>query len=212
MDGVMWIHHPRTNEMLTPICEGSLGILRRVTSGFSFNWDVIPENDIRLKRDMGGGSLLDLGWYCIGATLWAFDSLPQRVFGTGRYYRDVDMSFSGLMWFDDERIASFDCAFDAQFRRWMEVVGATGSLVCDDFTKPWDESRPRFWINTGPGDSVEHVSNSSIQEVCMIEDFCDIVRSGSLVDHWPQRSIAIQRVCDALDRSARECKIVELEG
>jgi predicted dehydrogenase len=213
MDGVMWLHHPRAAEMHRFLGDGTLGDLRRVTSAFSFHWDEVPTGDFRLSRDLGGGSLGDLGWYCIGATLWAFGDRPLRVFGTARYYgtaRDADRNFSGMLWFDRERMASFDCGFDVGMRRWMEVAGTQASLVCDDFTRPWNEERPRFWLHDTRGKMSEHASSPRIQEVCMIDDFCDIVRSGVLDDRWPRQAIETQRVCDALDRSARTGQIVEL--
>ena len=98
MDGVMWAHHARTAAMKRHLTDGSLGKLRRVTSSFTFNWDTIPEDNIRLSRELAGGALGDLGWYCVGAILWAFDDLPTRVFAAGRYHRDVEMNLSGLLW------------------------------------------------------------------------------------------------------------------
>ncbi|MCH8830804.1 MAG: Gfo/Idh/MocA family oxidoreductase, partial [Planctomycetes bacterium] len=92
MDGVMWVHHPRAEEMRQTLRKGNLGRLRRFTSAFSFHWETIPEGDLRLSRDLGGGALLDLGWYCIRATLWAFQQMPQRVYGTSQWYGDVDMT------------------------------------------------------------------------------------------------------------------------
>lgn len=210
MDGVMWLHHPRATDMLRTIQAGTLGELRRVTSAFSFKWDVFPENDIRLSRDMGGGCLLDLGWYCVGVTLWAFGGLPQKVFGTGRYERDVEMAFSALMWYDNQRMASFDCAFEVQPRRWLEVAGTEASLACNDVWRAFNEDEPRFALYNRYGLLSEQVCAPSIQEVCMIENFCEIIRSGQLDERWPSQSIAIQRVCEALDRSARTGESVQL--
>jgi len=210
MDGVMWLHHPRTADMHRPITEGTLGQLRRITSSFTFCWDELPKNEFRLLREFGGGSLFDLGWYCVGASLWAFGELPQRVYGTARYRNDVDMSFSGIMWFDGDRMASFDSGFDTGLRKWFEVAGTKASLVCDDFTKPHEATKPRFWMHGREGQVSEHFSEPRIQEVSMIEDFSNIVRSGQLDDRWFDCTLATQRVCEALDQSARSEKVVEL--
>lgn len=210
MDGVMWLHHPRAEEMQRPIQDGTLGELRRVTSAFTFHWDVVPEDDLRLSRELGGGSLGDLGWYCVGAALWAFGKLPTHVYGAARFYRDVDLNFSGLLWFAGNRIASFDSGFDVGMRKWLEVAGTKASLVCDDFTRPWDEGRPRFWLHDAGGKMAEHVSSHRLIEVCMIEAFCRIVTSGRLDEHWPTIAVDTQRVCDALDRSARTGTVVTL--
>lgn len=210
MDGVMWVHHPRSAEMLRLIREHQLGDIQRVTSAFSFRWDEIPEADLRLQRDLGGGALLDLGWYCVGAACWAFDETPHRVFGTGRYHNDVDLSFSGLLWFSGDRTSGFDCGFESEMRRWMEVAGTQASLVCDDFTRPWKVEKPRFWMHDKTGKVSETVAAPVVQEACMIETFCRLINEGQLDERWPLTAIRTQRVCEALDRSARTGQVVEL--
>ena len=211
MDGVMWLHHPRAEAMRQIVLGGELGTLRRVTSAFSFCWDALPHGDLRLSRALGGGSLLDLGWYCVGAALWAYGRLPHRVFGSGSMHDDVDLDYSGMMWFGEQQMASFDCGFFTQARRWLEVAGTEASLVCDDFTRPWDESRPRFWLHGRTGKIAERVSEGPLQEVCMVEDFCRIIRSGRLEPRWPDLAVSVQRVCEALDRSARQGCVIELD-
>lgn len=210
MDGVMWAHHERTAAMRRHLEDGALGKLRRVTGAFTFNWDTLPEENIRLKRELGGGSLGDLGWYCVGAILWAFDDLPTRVFATARYFRDVELNLSGLLWFDAQRMASFDCGFDTVKRKWFEVAGTDGSLVCDDFTLPRDEARARYWLHDADGKGGEHAVMGCVQEVRMIENFSQIVRSGRLDEHWPTTASRVQKVCDALGESARHEEIVDL--
>ncbi|MEC9010461.1 MAG: Gfo/Idh/MocA family oxidoreductase [Planctomycetota bacterium] len=211
MDGVMWVHHPRTIAMKEQITSGTLGELRRVTSAFTFRFDEVPDYDIRLDPETGGGSLGDLGWYCCRATLWAFDDLPTRVFATARMFRDVDMNLSALLWYDDQRMASFDCGFDTELRKWFEVAGTRSSLVCDDFLSPWDVNKPRFWVHDRNGLKGEHLAPTPIQEVVMIENFAQAVASGEIREDWIDDAVATQTMCDALARSARIEQVVELD-
>jgi predicted dehydrogenase len=207
MDGVMWVHHPRTDAMKRTIASGVLGRLRRVTSAFSFNARDFQPDNIRFQRALGGGVLGDLGWYNIRATLWAFDALPERVFASARYRNDVDLSLSALMWFDDERVASFDCAYDTAARKWFEIAGTEGSLVCDDFVHPWNVDQARYWVHGGQGKMSQENCAPCHHEVRMIEHFCEALRSGRLEPAWPAAAIACQAVLDALDRSARSGQI-----
>jgi len=233
MDATMWVHHPRAADMLRPIQNGTIGELRRVTSAFSFmiepylknnpphmagdpqtgsvSFDRIVANELRFQRGLGGGALFDLGWYNVRVALWAFGDLPSRVSATARYRYDVDINLSATMWYDDDRVAAFDCGYDVSRRKWFEVVGTAGSVVCDDFLRPWDVERPRFWIHHESGQPQEHVSAAPIQEQCMIDRFCQIVRSGELDASWPSITIANQRVCDAVAKSARSGEIVEVQ-
>ncbi len=209
MDGVMWLHTPRATAMADAVARGSLGDLRRTTAAFSFCWDPPPLEDIRFRSDVGGGALGDTGWYCVGVALWAFGATPVRAFGTARWGHGVDVHFSGTLWFDDGRMASFDCGFDTVTRRWFEIAGTHGSLVCDDFVRPWAEKPPRFWTHDRNGVATTTTCEDHLQEMCLVEAFGRIVQSGVRDEHWPRRAIETQRVCGALMRSARCGETVE---
>lgn len=206
MDGVMWVHHDRTDLMKQKL--ESLGELRRVIAAFTFSWNHIPTNNIRTKPELGGGSLGDLGYYCLRAILWAFDELPTQVYATARNKVGVDFNFAGILWFDGERIATFDCGFDTSLRRWFEVAGTLGSLVCDDFTIPTSEESARFWIHGSGNEKYE--TDACIQEVKMIERFSNIVQSGTLEPKWFEAAVDTMRICDALRESEQSGEIVQL--
>ena len=210
MDGVMWVHHERTARMKQVIDDEILGRLRRVTSAFTSSWDTIPEDNIRVKKELAGGCLGDLGYYCVRCILWAFDDLPTQVFATARYYRGVELNLSGTLWFENERLAVFDCGYDTASRRWFEVAGTQASIVCDDFVIPRTEDSTRFWIHGGQGRNEEHKGGGCIQEVRMIEQFSNIVRTGQLEPRWQTEAIDTMRVCDALRESARLAQVVQI--
>ena len=99
-------------------------------------------------------------------------------------------------------------------RRWVEVAGTEGSLVCDDFTSPWKEETARFWVNKPveprSQEVQEHRCSSSNQETCMIERFSEIVLTNQLDAFWTTLARETQLVCDALDQSARENRVIEI--
>ncbi|MGL5094510.1 MAG: Gfo/Idh/MocA family protein, partial [Planctomycetia bacterium] len=208
MDGVMWVHHDRAEEFLRRAPE--IGRLRRVTSAFTFCWDEVPADDFRLNPDLGGGSLGDLGWYCVRATNFFFQSRPLRVFADARYHQGVDMNLSAMLWYDDERTASFDCGFDTAPRQWFEVAGVSGTIVCDDFVLPKSEEKSRFWLHTADGTAQTFELHDIVQEVRMIEKFSGIVQSKELETRWPDEAVETMLVCEALAESARKGRVVEL--
>lgn len=210
MDGVMWRHHPRAFDLQAAITQPELGQLRRITSAFSFAAEKFPADDLRFQRELGGGALLDLGWYCVGAALWATAALPERVWATANFVNDVDRIFSGVLWFPGQVVASFDCSFDTAMRKWIEVAGSQGSVVCDDFTRPWNEEKARFWIHDQFGKVAERVSAPARQENCLIAEFCRRVLAGDVRTEWAEASYQVQRVCEALDQSARTGQVISL--
>ena len=209
MDGTMWSHHPRTAEMKTVLKSGKLGRLRRITSAFTVNIEDTPEQ-IRFNPTLGGGAIYDLGWYCVRAALWAFDELPQRVYATGEYHRGVDINAAVMMWFSNQRTAAFDCGFDMGIRKWFEVAGEEGNLVCDDFLAPTNINAPSFWTHDESGSSETHLSAGVVQQTEMVQRFCEIVCTGTLEERWFSESLDTQRVVDALMKSLQLKKEVEV--
>jgi predicted dehydrogenase len=209
MDGVMWVHHERTEAMAEVIREGTLGALRRVTAAFTFCWERVPPQNIRLKKELGGGCLGDLGYYCVRACLWAFGEMPERVFATARYAHGVDFNVSALLWFSGERMASFDCAFDTAGRQWFEVAGTRACIVCDDYVVPSGTDVARFWIH-GSGRNEERSVQNCVQEVRMVERFSEVVRTGRLEEGWVSDAVNTMRVCDAMLQSAERGRVVQM--
>ena len=202
MDGVMWFHHDRTTAMRQAITDGELGDLRVVFASFSFDLGPNPEKNIRLDANLGGGVIGDLGYYCVGACLWAFGGLPEEVSASGTFGNGVDMHITGILRYDDGRTGMIDCAFDTAFRKDLEVVGNKAILRCEHFTLPVQEDFAEFEIIGQPGDRSRYEFKDCVQEVRMIENFGSAILSGTPNSDWPDRAIDTMRVCDALRESA----------
>ena len=203
MDGVMWFHHDRTAAMRKVIDEGELGDLRSACATFSFDMGPNPGKNIRLDPGLGGGAIGDLGYYCIGACLWAFGGLPDRVSAAGTFRHGVDMHVSGVLHYADGRNGLIDCAFDSAFRKDLDIVGNNAILRCGHFTLPEEEDFADFEIIRPSNGRSRHEFKDSVQEVRMIEHFGDAIRSGILNTKWPARAVETMRVCDAFHESAR---------
>lgn len=211
MDGTMWYHHPRTKEMLDIVRGGKLGEVQRVTSAMSFpghKW--MEPNNIRNSPELGGGSLLDVGWYCVGAILLAFDRMPTRVFGTAHYQHGVDYSFTGILWFGEQAVGTFDSSFELNIRHWLEIAGGEGSLVCDDFNKPAWVDKHRYWVHDLMGGAEEKRSEIVLQEKLMVEHFAEAILANEIHPEWADMSLRTQKICNLLLRSAKEGKILDV--
>lgn len=212
LDGVMWYHTARARRIREIVQSGGLGAPRQITSAFTFPGDRMAKDNLRWNRAMGGGSLLDLGWYCVGATLWLTDALPRQVFATADFRYDVDQRLNGLMWFDDGCMASFECGFTAVRRRWLEVAGTTAALNCDDFTRPWTPEEPAIRITDGDGRVTRQIIAHPPQEICMVQEFCRLIRDQQTEHSWRKLSRDTQHVCDLLSKSARTGQVLPVDG
>ncbi|MEZ6124824.1 MAG: Gfo/Idh/MocA family oxidoreductase [Planctomycetaceae bacterium] len=208
LDGVMWYHTQRAAAIQQKAASGDLGSLKQITSAFTFHWDTLPMENLRLHRDLGGGALLDLGWYCVGAAVWLFGELPHEVFARATWHNDVDTRINGFLWFDNDRVATLEAGFDAVRRRWLEVTGTRKTLFCDDFTRPWNADQSQFRTLDGDGQQETFSAPAQAQEVCMIEAFCQLIDHRRTQHPWLTLSRRTQLVCDALQQSAREQRTV----
>jgi predicted dehydrogenase len=203
MDGVMWVHHDRVRAMEEAVKRSAIGALRRVTAAFAFNWGAtIPLNNIRSSKELGGGAIGDLGYYCVRAILWAFGAVPERVFARARYANGVDIETSAMLFYSEERTASFDCGFTMKGRCWLELAGSDASLSLDDFVVPASEETSSYWLSTKIGDKTASAVGPCVQEVRMIERFASVVQSGKLDPKMAQDALDTVRICGAIARSA----------
>jgi predicted dehydrogenase len=128
------LHLERANVKAVDIARsGKLGKLRMFNSTFTMQ---VRPGDIRTQRSMGGGSLYDIGVYCINAARYLFQDNPIEVStfsvrGTDRRFREVDEMSAALLLFPEGRLASFVCSFGATDVSSYEVVGTKGRLQID---------------------------------------------------------------------------------
>jgi glucose-fructose oxidoreductase len=129
------LHFEKANLKAIEIARsGRLGELRIFDSLFTMQ--VRDEDNIRLKREAGGGPLYDIGIYCINAARSLFRQEPVEVFAWSasraeRRFREVDEMTGVLMRFPEERLASLTASFGASDRGFYQIVGTKGDLRVD---------------------------------------------------------------------------------
>jgi predicted dehydrogenase len=121
-------------ESIKAIQSGKIGDPRLFTSVFS---QQVKQGNSRLKKDVGGGAIYDMGIYCINAARYLFKAEPTEVFawdstkeGDARF-EEVPEMINGLLKFPDNRIAHFATSFGATDRSTFEVIGTKGILRMD---------------------------------------------------------------------------------
>jgi glucose-fructose oxidoreductase len=132
------LHFERANLEAVEIARsGRIGEARLFTSTFTMT--VVPGN-IRVQRALGGGTLYDIGIYCINAarSLFRDEPLEVRAAAAGAI-GDVEESVSAVLRFPNERLAAFTCSFGATKVSEYRLVGTKGELSVDpayEYAKP----------------------------------------------------------------------------
>lgn len=115
---------------------GQLGDVRFFTSEFS---QQIADDNVRISETAahGGGSVYDMGVYCINAARYLFRSEPIEVSAisarksSDERFLHVEEMVSVTMRFPEERLATFTCSFGAAQVGRFSLFGTKGSLQAD---------------------------------------------------------------------------------
>jgi predicted dehydrogenase len=130
MEAFMYRHHPQTHKLKEVVQSGAIGELRQVRAAFCFTLE--DPADVRLNPELDGGSLMDLGCYCIGITRLLAGE-PELVFGRQRVGpTGVDLRFTGLLQFPGDVFGEFHCGFDLPEESGVEAIGSKGSVVVSE--------------------------------------------------------------------------------
>ena len=129
-EAFMWRHHPQARGLVESL--PGIGPLQAIRATFGYVQEGAA--DVRLRPDLDGGSLMDVGCYCISGSRLIAGEEPDVVFGvalpgpTG-----VDIRFSGMLHFPSGVVAEFISGFTSTHHT-LEAIGLGGSVM---LTNPW---------------------------------------------------------------------------
>lgn len=126
------LHFERANlEAIDLVESGRIGEPRYFSSDFSLD---VKNDNIRIRKETGGGALWDLGIYCVNAARYLFRDEPiEAVAMTAARddarFREVEEMLSAILRFPGERLAHFTCSLGAADLATYRVVGTKGDVI-----------------------------------------------------------------------------------
>ena len=196
MEAFMYRHHPLTLAVKEKVEEGAIGDVRYARSSFSTG--LTDRTNWRLRGDLGGGAVMDLGCYCINIIRYVLGQEPQSVWATGKHepINNVWETLIGTMDFGDGVTGQFDCSFGWTWRECYEVAGTKGTLFVQS---AWgnSEGESHFTVN-GETFTVTGVNPYAAE----ILNLCEAVENGTPLRLPIADALRNMRVIDALHESA----------
>jgi glucose-fructose oxidoreductase len=112
---------------------GDLGELKYFNSSFSMT---VRRGDIRTRRSYGGGTLYDIGVYCINAARNLFRAEPTQVSAVSinsgvASLSEIDETTAATLRFGNDQLATFVTSFHSADVAAYRVVGTKGHLHAD---------------------------------------------------------------------------------
>lgn len=194
----MWRHTPQADRLVALL--PGIGELTSVHATFSHR--LRDDGDIRVSAALEGGSLMDVGCYCVSAARLIAGQEPELVFGQQVTTPDgVDRRFAGLLRFPSGSTATFHCGFDA-FSESLEVTGRDGSIRLPD---PWHSRQGRLFVD-GEEERVEVIDPYQ----CELDDMAAAIRGQRPPRLGRADALGQARTIEALYRSAATGQPVRL--
>ena len=198
MEGFMFRLHPQTLRLRELLSEGAVGGVRQAVAQFGHRLD--DPTDVRGIGSLGGGSLGDVGCYCVSALRLAFGSEPRRASAFARFDEEgADRELAGVLEFDSG-VGIVSSSISSARRERMEVVGEEGRISLDAPFRA-DKAGSKMEITRG-GETFTESFEAADPYRAELEEFAAAIREGREPAVGPNEILGNARAIGALLESA----------
>ncbi len=188
---------------------GRIGEPKYFNSSFSMT---VRPGDIRTKTDMGGGSLYDIGVYCINAARYLFRAEPRQVTAISvnsgaAKLAEIDESTGALLRFEGDRVAAFVTSFNAADVAEYRIVGSKGQIHVDP---AYEYAEGLAYELTVEGKTTRKRLGKRDQFAPQLLYFSDCILKNREPEPSGEEGLQDVRIVQALYRSARTGKAVAI--
>lgn len=205
------LHFDKANmEAVRIVQSGEIGDPRIFNSVFT---QQVAEDNVRLmKVEKGGGTVYDLGIYCLNAARYLFQDEPIEVFAMSASndetrFEKMDEMTSAILRFPQDRLATFTASFGGAKVSIYQVVGTKGDLRMDASYAHQGELHQQITIN---GETREQSFPAGDQFAAEIFYFSNCVIQDKKPEPSGEEGVADIRVIQAIYESARSGQPVKL--
>ena len=215
MEAFMYRFHPRSRSIQRMVEGGEIGEPRWVRSSFCFHMGeerLTARDNPRMRPEMGGGALLDVGCYGVSVARWLLGAEPKHLQAHAVYHPSgVDVHFVGTMRFADTKLAIVEASFVSALQQTYSVVGTEAAIeLPHDAFIPWEKDAT--FTHRGKDQEVgqEQVIPGADEYQLMVEHFSEAVlkRTGPMFS--PEESVRNMRVLDGLAEAARTGRTIRM--
>jgi predicted dehydrogenase len=205
------LFHPQFTVLQTQISQGVIGIPTKITA--SFHFPHLGADNFRYNPDLGGGALLDNGFYL----LTVVDALvPGKllklkcVIKTASGYR-VDTSAKAELHFHNGLIAQISWGYGGSYLNIISIMGSDGQLIAAPFFSKPKNLPPYIQLTNfnGSNQGIDFKNKNMFSE--MLAVFSDRIKTPDGRNQLITDALRSQKLLDAAYRASKSCGFLEFE-
>src|SRR6188768_738811 len=204
------LHFEEINlQVIDLVRRGRIGEPKFFNSSFSF---AVRPGNIRTKKDLGGGTLYDIGVYCINAARYLFRAEPTEVVAMSvnsgvKALSEIDESTAAILRFEGGRVASFVTSFNGGDVAEYRIVGSKGDIHVDP---AYEYAEGLGYTLTVDGKAQRKTIGKRDQFAPELVHFSDCIRRDRTPEPSGEEGLADVRIVQALYRSAKSGRAIAI--
>ncbi|HJV46648.1 MAG TPA: Gfo/Idh/MocA family oxidoreductase [Bacillota bacterium] len=130
MEAFMYRYTDRIQKVCEILASKEIGSVKFIHSTFRFLLN--RPNTIKVRSELGGGSLYDVGCYPVNFAGMITNEIPESCQSECVVENGVDIIFSAVLKYPSGIMASINCGFNAFNQMSSEIVGTKGRIEISD--------------------------------------------------------------------------------
>lgn len=208
MEAFMYRFHPQWKRIKQLIRDGAIGEVKTVQSFFSY-YNIDADN-IRNKKEIGGGGLMDIGCYCISFSRFIFEQEPDTVSGQVEFdpILQTDRLASGMLHFSNGT-ATFTCSTQLVPYQRAHILGTAGRIEIEVAFTPQPSTKTKIWLHTKS--ATEEIVVDAIDQYTLQGDaFSEAILHDTDVPTELSDAVNNMKVLEAVFKSSAEKKLISI--
>jgi D-xylose 1-dehydrogenase (NADP+, D-xylono-1,5-lactone-forming) len=200
VEAFMYRSHPLTHAVVQAVREGRIGELRTIRTSFLFATEKV-EGNIKFNPALAGGSLMDVGCYCLSYARLFAGAEPKAMLACGHLHASgVDDYAAGALAFPGGVVSSFACGMTVRADNTAHLEGTAGYILVPLPWKPPATEASYTLVDKDGGRHPALVSANKHLYALEADDFAATVLEGAPVRVTEADSLGNQRCLDELRR------------
>ena len=205
-------YHPQFNALQNQMNNGAIGSVTNVFASFYFPH--LSSDNFRYNPDLGGGALLDIGFYLLSVV----DALVpgtlvelKCTIETETGYR-VDTNATAMLHFDDGSVADLLWGYGGDYQNFVSIIGDNGQLSATPFFSKPQNLPPYIYLSNQSVLEQSIDFNDKNQILAMFDVFCNKTKTTLGRRTLVADALRSQKLLDAAIRASAQGGFVKFEG